>query len=67
MIKDTPFGTRKSGAELVDLQFRAEFFNIFNIVTMGLPANTIADSGFGEISKTAGNSRQIQFSLKLIY
>jgi hypothetical protein len=67
MIKDTPFGTRKSGAELVDLQFRAEFFNIFNIVTMGLPANTIAGSGFGEISKTAGNSRQIQFSLKLIY
>jgi len=66
-IKDTPFGARKSGAELVDLQFRAEFFNIFNIVDMGLPANIISGSGFGEISKTAGNSRQIQFSLKLIY
>ncbi len=66
-IKDTPFGTRKSGAELVDLQFRAEFFNIFNIVDMGLPANIISGSGFGQISKTAGNSRQIQFSLKLIY
>ncbi|MGB6691449.1 MAG: carboxypeptidase regulatory-like domain-containing protein [Terracidiphilus sp.] len=67
MIKDTPFGLRKSGAELVDLQFRSEFFNLFNIVDMGLPANIIAGSGFGEISKTAGNSRQIQFSLKLIY
>ena len=66
-IKDTPFGARKSGAELVDLQFRAEFFNIFNIVDMGLPVNIISGSGFGEISKTAGNSRQIQFSLKLIY
>jgi hypothetical protein len=66
-IKDTPFGARKSGAELVDLQFRAEFFNVFNIVDMGLPANIIAGSGFGEISRTAGNSRQIQFSLKLIY
>jgi len=76
MIKDTPFGHRESGAELVALQFRAEFFNLFNIVTMGLPANIIpvtssgqisTTPGFGEISKTAGNSRQIQFSLKLIY
>ena len=76
MIKDTPFGTRRSGAELVDLQFRSEFFNLFNIVDMGLPANVIPVNqqgqietipGFGEISKTAGNSRQIQFSLKLIY
>jgi len=82
-IKDTPFGRRKSGAELVDLQLRSELFNLFNIVTMGLPANVLQvdvsqkdqtaeiihnrDTGFGEISKTAGNSRQIQFSLKLIY
>jgi hypothetical protein len=67
LIKDTPFGRRKSGAERLDLQFRGEFFNLFNIVTMGLPANILTGSGFGEISKTAGNSRQIQFSLKLIY
>jgi hypothetical protein len=67
LIKDTPFGKRKSGAERMDLQFRSEFFNLFNIVTMGLPANILNGSGFGEISKTAGNSRQIQLSLKLIY
>jgi hypothetical protein len=67
LIKDTPFGRRKSGAERVDLQFRGEFFDLFNIVTMGLPANILNGSGFGEISKTAGNSRQIQLSLKLIY
>jgi hypothetical protein len=83
LIKDTPFGRRKSGAERVDLQFRSEFFNLFNIVNMGLPANILGvtveklngvntaqistTNGFGEISKTAGNSRQIQFSLKLIY
>jgi hypothetical protein len=67
LIKDTPFGRRSSGAELMDIQFRSEFFNLFNIVTMGTPANVINGSGFGEISKTAGNSRQIQFSLKLIY
>ena len=67
LIKDTPFGHRKSGAERVDLQFRSEFFNLFNIVNMGLPTNTLNGSGFGEISKTASNSRQIQLSLKLIY
>jgi hypothetical protein len=66
-IKDTPFGSGKAGGDLINLQFRAEFFNIFNIVTMGLPANTLEGAGFGVISKTAGNSRQIQFSLKLIY
>ncbi len=82
-IKETPFGRRQSGVERVSLQFRAEFFNIFNIVNMGLPANILGVStnnrggtpsasisttnGFGFISKTAGNSRQIQLSLKLIY
>ncbi|HEU4982583.1 MAG TPA: TonB-dependent receptor, partial [Acidobacteriaceae bacterium] len=67
LIKTTPVGRRQSGVERADLQFRAEFFNLFNIVNMGLPANTIKGSGFGIISKTAGTSRQIQFSLKLIY
>ncbi|MGC2161871.1 MAG: TonB-dependent receptor [Silvibacterium sp.] len=67
LIKSTPFGHRQSGVERADLQFRAEFFNLFNIVNMGLPANTIKGSGFGIISKTAGTSRQIQFSLKVVY
>jgi hypothetical protein len=66
LIKDTPFGTRGSG-ELCDLQFRAEFFNLFNIVNFGLPANIVRGSGFGEISRTVSYSRQIQFSLKLIF
>jgi hypothetical protein len=42
-------------------------FNIFNIVNFGLPSNIVRGSGFGIISKTAGSSRQIQFSLKLVY
>jgi len=67
LIKDTPVGTRASGGELFDVQFRSEFFNLFNIVDFGLPANTLTGSGFGEISKTAGSSRQIQFSLKLLF
>jgi hypothetical protein len=67
LIKDTPIGTRRSGSELAVLQFRSEFFNVFNIVNMGLPSNTLAGSGFGFISRTAGTSRQIQFSLKILY
>lgn len=67
LIKTTPMGHRESGLERADVQFRAEFFNLFNVVNMGLPANTIKGSGFGIISKTAGTSRQIQFSLKVIY
>jgi hypothetical protein len=66
IIKDTPFGKR-GNRELGMVEFRAEFFNIFNIVNFGLPSNTVLGSGFGVISHTAGPSRQIQFSLKLIY
>jgi hypothetical protein len=66
VIKDTPVGHRGTG-ELGTLEFRAEFFNLFNIVNFGLPSNIVRGSGFGVISKTSGTSRQIQFSLKLIY
>ena len=66
LIKNTPFGHRGNG-ELGILEFRAEFFNVFNIVNFGLPSNTVLGSGFGIISHTAGPSRQIQFSLKLVY
>jgi len=66
LIKDTPFGHR-GNAELGTVEFRAEFFNVFNLVNFGLPSNILRGSGFGIISKTAGPSRQIQFSLKLIY
>jgi hypothetical protein len=66
LIKDTAFGHRGNG-ELAILQFRAEFFNIFNEVNFGLPSNIVRGSGFGVISRTAGPSRQIQFSLKVNY
>ena len=66
LIKESSFGTR-GNQELGILLFRAEFFNIFNIVNFGLPNNMVRGTGFEIISKTAGTSRQIQFSLKLIY
>jgi hypothetical protein len=66
LIKDTPFG-RRGKSDLGLVEFRAEFFNLFNIVNFGLPSNVVRGSGFGIISHTAGTSRQIQFSLKLIF
>jgi len=66
LIKDTGWELGQSRKSM-NLQFRAELFNLFNIVNFGLPSNTVLGPGFGEISRTAGTSRQIQFSLKLIY
>lgn len=63
-IKDTDF---EAAGKPMTVQFRAEFFNIFNIVNFGLPSNTLRGSGFGVISRTASTSRQIQFSLKLMF
>src|SRR5579864_6557283 len=40
LIKDTPFGHRGS-AELGTVEFRAEFFNVFNIVNFGLLSNIV--------------------------
>ena len=66
LIKNTPIG-RGATPERVVAQFRAEVFNVFNIVNFGLPANIVLGPGFGVISRTAAPSRQIQLSLKLIY
>jgi hypothetical protein len=66
LTKDTQLAARKSG-EPLSLQFRAEFFNVFNLVNFAAPSNVLLGSGFGVISQTAGTSRQIQVSLKLYY
>ena len=66
LIKDTPIGKR-GGADALTVQFRAEFFNLFNIVNFAVPENFLRGTGFGFITRTAGTSRQIQFSLKLMY
>ena len=66
LIKDTGWEAGRSHKSM-NLQFRAELFNLLNIVNLGLPSNIIAGSGFGIISRTAGNSRQLQFSLKVMF
>ncbi|MDQ1390073.1 MAG: hypothetical protein QOF56_3527, partial [Acidobacteriaceae bacterium] len=47
------------------LDFRAEFFNIFNHSQFGQPGSDVESSTFGVISSTVNNPRLIQFALKL--
>jgi hypothetical protein len=67
MLKETKLG------ETRNLEFRAEFFNIFNHPAFAQPDTTFGTPGFGEIFNTlgrtlgAGTSRQIQFALKFSF
>lgn len=59
--------------ERTNLQFRAEFFNLFNRANFSTPANNIFDSrgnlsgAAGRITSTSTSSRQIQFALKIVF
>jgi Carboxypeptidase regulatory-like domain/TonB dependent receptor len=52
--------------ERVNLQFRAEFFNLFNHPNFNLPDNFLGSPTFGVIS-SAKEPRHIQFGLKLLF
>jgi hypothetical protein len=49
------------------LDFRADFFNAFNIASYNAPDNTVTDSNFGAISGTNSTERHIQLSLKYAF
>ena len=53
--------------EEVRIQFRSEFFNLFNNVNLGAPGGTLGTAGFGVVGGTANRSREIQFALKVIF
>jgi hypothetical protein len=69
VIKDTKIGER------LDVQFRAEMFNIFNRANFNPPlVNQVLfgqdgspNSAAGALDSTSTTSRQVQFALKLIF
>jgi hypothetical protein len=46
------------------LEFRAEAFNVFNHVNLGLPNSTVDSLGAGEITNVQVSMRQMQFALR---
>jgi hypothetical protein len=53
--------------EQMDLEFRAEIFNLTNTPAFGQPNGVLGSSTFGVISATAADPRVMQFGLKFNY
>ncbi len=67
-LVDTDFGVLKDFPfkERYRVQFRSEFFNIFNEVNFNNPDSTVTDTSFGQILG-ARSGRVIQFGLKFFW
>jgi len=61
VFKDIPL------KEQLKLQFRAEFFNVFNHTNYAIPVNNVTSKSFGQITSTATSGREIQFALKVMF
>ena len=53
--------------ERLHLQFRSEFFNVFNHTNFNNPSATLGNANFGVITSTANGPRTIQMALKLSF
>jgi len=51
----------------IQLQFRAEAFNVFNTTQFANPATNVGAVNFGQIQSTVNPSRQLQFALKIVF
>src|SRR5262249_35033916 len=51
----------------MNLQFRSEFFNVFNRMRFGDPGLTFGNPQFGVVTSQVNAPRLIQFALKLLY
>ncbi len=64
---DLVLGKNFSFGEQMNLEFRSEFFNIFNRPTFARPGAFIDVGSAGRVSNTLNVSRQIQFGLKFTF
>jgi hypothetical protein len=53
--------------ERFNLQFRSEFFNLFNHANFSNPNRDLDSGGYGTIRGTTVNARLVQFALKLSF
>ncbi len=51
----------------LDIQFRSEFFNIFNHAQFAAPNGSVTSQTFGQVTSLANNPRDIQFALKILF
>lgn len=68
-FKNVDFSVLKDIAlkDPLSMQFRGEFFNIFNHTNYGTPENNVQSSSFGKITSANGSGREIQFGLKVLF
>ncbi|NWF84713.1 MAG: TonB-dependent receptor [Bryobacteraceae bacterium] len=53
--------------ESTRIEFRAEFFNLFNTSNLGAAQGNVLANNFGTITGLSSPARQIQFALKLVF
>ncbi len=53
--------------EFGQVEFRSEFFNIFNHPNLGLPGNQVDVPGGASITNTADDNRELEFALKYTF
>jgi hypothetical protein len=52
---------------IINVQFRSEFYNLFNHPQFGAPNGTATSQTFGQVTTLANNPRDLQFALKVLF